>query len=390
MTFAAAQVTAEYRRGAELRVPQQVPMNMTSHGSITMRNAEPDARHRINQSTGRRSGVLLATGAAMAAAALLVRYKTRQAERRHPPLGQFIEVDGVRLHYVERGQGQPLVILHGNGGMVEDLDNSGLLDLASIKYRVIAFDRPGFGYSDRPRGKMWTPEAQAELLHHALQYLGIEQAVVVGHSWGTLVAIAMALKYPAYMRGLVLLSGYYFPSVRLDVPLFSVPAIPLLGTLMRHTFSPLLGRLLWPLLVRRVFAPAHVPARFAAFPIWMALRPKQLRASAAENAMMIPAAIALRSRYQELHMPVVILAGDNDHFVSTRYQSSRLHARLLQGGIHLAPGAGHMIHYLAPREIMAAIDEAMQAAKLPDLPAPPMPAGYRPDTAGITEAVNWP
>jgi hypothetical protein len=99
----------------------------------------------------RRARLLLGTGAALAAMAMFVRYRTKKTEQENPPIAKFIEVDGVHLHYVERGQGQTVVLLHGNGTMAKELDVSGLLDLASEKYRVIAFDRPGYGYSERPR-----------------------------------------------------------------------------------------------------------------------------------------------------------------------------------------------------------------------------------------------
>ena len=96
---------------------------------------------------------------ALAASAILNRVLAKMAERRNPPIGRFIVVDGVRLHYVERGKGRPLVLIHGNGTMIQDFDSSGLVDAAAKTYRVIAFDRPGFGYSDRPRSTIWTPEA---------------------------------------------------------------------------------------------------------------------------------------------------------------------------------------------------------------------------------------
>ncbi|MGI8739037.1 MAG: alpha/beta fold hydrolase [Gammaproteobacteria bacterium] len=81
--------------------------------------------------------------------------------------------------------------------MIQDFDISGLVDLAAEHYRVIVFDRPGYGYSARPRGgKPWDPKAQADLLHSALQRLHVERPIVVGHSWGTLVAVSMALDYP--------------------------------------------------------------------------------------------------------------------------------------------------------------------------------------------------
>ena len=113
------------------------------------------------------SHVYLTAAAAVAAvltvAAVVNRSLARKAERDNPPLGQFIEVNGVRLHYLERGSGEPLVLLHGNGSMIEDFESSGLIKRASKNYRVIAFDRPGFGHSERPRNVVWTPERQADV-----------------------------------------------------------------------------------------------------------------------------------------------------------------------------------------------------------------------------------
>src|SRR3954469_8062763 len=117
--------------------------------------------------------VLAATVAPLGAAALYNGYRTRQVERRHPPAGRFIEVDGIRLHYLERGAGTPVVLIHGNVVTAEDWVLSGVLDrIAERGHRVIAFDRPGYGYSDRPRRTAWTAKAQADLLRHAFARLG--------------------------------------------------------------------------------------------------------------------------------------------------------------------------------------------------------------------------
>jgi pimeloyl-ACP methyl ester carboxylesterase len=222
---------------------------------------------------------------------------------------------------------------------------------------------PGYGYSARPRRKLWNPRAQAELLHKALQRLGVVRPIVAGHSWGTLVALALALQYPAYVQSLILLSGYYFPTFRLDVPLLSSPAIPVLGDIMRYTISPFLGRLMWLGLLKVIFGPAPVPPRFSQFPVWMALRPSQLRASAAESALMIPAVIGLRHYYRELRMPVVIMAGADDRFVHANRHSVRLHDELPRSDLRLIPGAGHMVHQTVPHEVSAAIDSAAKQPK---------------------------
>jgi pimeloyl-ACP methyl ester carboxylesterase len=344
----------------------------------TIRGANPDAG-----ATALRTGALLA-GIGLAASFLYVRAKTKQVEREHPPEGKFVSVDGVRLHYIERGSGPALVLLHGNGVFSGDFQASGLMESASEHYRVIAFDRPGYGYSERPLGTVWTPQNQARLLHHALQEIGVDSAIVLGHSWGTLVALSMALDVPDFVRGLVLMSGYYYPSVRLDVPLLSAPAIPVLGDVMRYTVSPLLGRLMWPAMVKRVFAPLRVAQSFRDLPVWMMLRPKQLRASAAESALMVPATMTLAKRYPELKVPVTIIAGTKDKIVDFGHNSERLNERIGHSELVLEPGVGHMTHYAHPEKVLAAVDAlAAQVGEALPIRSPRAEALARASESGV-------
>ena len=300
------------------------------------------------------SAVALGTLAAMA---LINRYLADKAERDNPPAGRFLKVNGVRLHFVERGTGDTVVLLHGNGSMIQDFESSGLIDLVAKDHRVIVFDRPGFGHSERPRNVVWTPNAQAELIQRALAQLGVSNAIVLGHSWGASVAVAMALKYPTLVRGLVLASGYCYPTPRPDVVAMAVPSLPVVGDILSHTLSPLLSRLIWPLMLRKIFGPRSVPKKFGAFPREMALRPSQIRASAAESALMIPDAFMLRHRYPDLKMPVVILAGDQDKLVDTDTQSARLHLDVSQSLFRRITGNGHMVQQTATDQVMAAISE---------------------------------
>jgi pimeloyl-ACP methyl ester carboxylesterase len=302
------------------------------------------------------SGKALLLGAvALAALALGNHAAARRAERRHKPQGRFIEVDGVRLHYTDRGTGQPIVLLHGNAVTGDDYDTSGVAGPLIETNRVIVFDRPGFGHSDRPHGRLWTAAEQAELLHRALRQLGVERPVVVGHSWGAIVALAMATRHPADVAGLVLLSGYYFWTLRPDVLLVAPGATPVLGDILRYTVSPLLGRLFMPLLKRGMFSPLPVPARFrAAYSDAMALRPSQIRASSMDGALMIPGALDLRGRYPGLAMPVVIMAGQDDKVVFKR-GAEKLRAKIPGSVLRIVEGVGHMLHYAVPRQVVAAI-----------------------------------
>ena len=165
-------------------------------------------RNRRGQASNSFAVAAAVAAGALAATALLNRHLAKKAERDNPPAGRFLEADSVRLHYVERGSGEPLVLLHGNGSMIQDFESSGLVDLATKSYRVIIIDRPGFGHSSRPRNVVWTPDAQAQLIRRAFERLGVSQAIVLGHSWGASVAVALALKFPNMVRGLVLASGY--------------------------------------------------------------------------------------------------------------------------------------------------------------------------------------
>jgi len=295
--------------------------------------------------------------AALAAIAVVNRHLAKKAEHDNPPAGSFLELNGVRLHYVERGSGEPLVLLHGNGSMIQDFESSGLIDLAAKNYRVIVFDRPGFGHSDRPRNVVWTPDAQAELIKHALARLGVSNAIVLGHSWGASVAVALALKYPDLVRGLVLASGYYFPTARPDVVAMSAPSLPLIGDILSYTLSPLISRAMWPVMMTKIFGPRSVPKKYKAFPKEMALRPSQIRASAAESALMIPDAFRFRSQYADLKMPVVIIAGEQDRLIDIDTQSARLHSDISQSRFNRVAGNGHMIQQTATDQVMSAIRE---------------------------------
>ncbi|SNS50634.1 Pimeloyl-ACP methyl ester carboxylesterase [Noviherbaspirillum humi] len=328
---------------------------------------------------GKSMPVIAGLLATLAASAAFVRYKTNQVEKQNPPAGKFVEVNGVRLHYVERGEGQALVLLHGNGTSSQEVDSSGLIDVASASHRVLAFDRPGYGYSERPGRMKWNAEAQADLLHEALQRLGVEKPIIVAHSWATMVAIAFALRHPGAARSLVLLSGYYYPTPRMDVAAFSPTALPVVGDAMRHTVSPLIGRAMWPAFLAKLFAPTAAPQRFLSeYPVWMSLRPGQLRATTEEIAMMIPSAAELSARYGELKLPVVIMAGKSDLHVLPRLHSERLHAAIPHSKLVLVSGVGHMVTHSALPEVMQAIrtaDGDSHAMASQGVPAAPASAG---------------
>jgi pimeloyl-ACP methyl ester carboxylesterase len=304
-----------------------------------------------------RAGML--TGAAALAAAgtaAWVQQRARRAEREHQPSGRRIEIEGVALHYVERGNGPPVVLIHGNTVSSADFEASGMLDRLALNHRVIAFDRPGFGHSDRPRDRLWTPATQGELLHAALARLNVDRPAIVGHSMGTLVALAMAIDKPAQVGALVLLGGYYYPSVRVDAFLTAPVAAPVLGDVMRYTVSALFARATITHMVKAMFAPNDIPPDFfPAISREMMLRPLQLRANAEDAAFMVPAAASIARRLDGLRMPVTLCAGAADGIVDPEAHSGRLHRDVPHSRLIVVPNCGHMVHYEVPDKIAAAL-----------------------------------
>lgn len=300
-------------------------------------------------------GAALMTVAALAGASAWNRRQAARAERRSPPTGRFLDIDGVRLHYLEKGEGSVVVLLHGNGMQAGDFVASGLFDLLARRHRVIAFDRPGFGYSTRPTGRVWTPSAQAAVLRAAFDELDIDEAVVVGHSLGASVATALAIDSPEAVRGLVLLSGYFYPTPRLET-LFGLQALPGIGSVLNRSVMPLAARLLSRLTTRRMFSPHAVPPKFEALvPRGMRARPSQITAAASDGSLMVPTAFRMRRHYWEILQPTTIFTGDADRVVDPGRQSLRLHREIAHSDLRILPRVGHMIHYAAARKIAAVV-----------------------------------
>lgn len=119
--------------------------------------------------------------------------------------GREVHVDGVRLHYVEAGEGPPLLLLHGLNGSTFSFRL--LMPYLALHFRTIALDLKGFGYSDRPPDGDYSLGEQARLVAGFLDALAIDKAFVLGHSLGGAVAMRLALGYPERVERLILVSA---------------------------------------------------------------------------------------------------------------------------------------------------------------------------------------
>jgi pimeloyl-ACP methyl ester carboxylesterase len=124
------------------------------------------------------------------------------------PAGRFITLQGVRLYVEEKGpaDGPPIILLHGLFGSTETWRDN-VDALAEAGWRVINYDRPGYGLSDKPEDFNYSVPNQADLTMELLTQAGIPQAVVLGHSAGANVAAHIAVRHPERVMQLVLVDA---------------------------------------------------------------------------------------------------------------------------------------------------------------------------------------
>ncbi|WP_103333436.1 alpha/beta fold hydrolase [Pseudotabrizicola formosa] len=292
------------------------------------------------------------------------RLTTREAAARasHPPTGQFVTVEGVRVHLQVAGSGPDLVMIHGANGNLREFTFA-LMEQLSRRYRVIAVDRPGLGYSDPVPGDQASVAAQARLLRAAVEQLGASAPIVLGQSYGGSVALAWALQSPP--AALVLVSSPSLPWPGALDPWYRITAT----ALGRHTLVPLASALVTEGFVRTtidaVFAPQAAPEGYADhLGIGLTLRRDSLAINVMQINQLRPQVEAMQQDYPTLTLPVELVHGDADTIVPLHIHSAPLAQILPNAALTVLPGAGHMPHHTHPETVIAAIDRAAQRAGL--------------------------
>jgi pimeloyl-ACP methyl ester carboxylesterase len=126
--------------------------------------------------------------------------------RREAPAGQFVRAGGQLVHVEQAGSGEPVVLLHGFGASTYSWRK--VVPALAERYRVVAIDLNGFGYTQRPRSReSYTREGQAKLVTDTMDALGIARAHLVGHSYGGGITLYLASRHPERFRSMVLVDS---------------------------------------------------------------------------------------------------------------------------------------------------------------------------------------
>lgn len=285
-------------------------------------------------------------------------------ERMTPPLGQVLQQDGKTVHVWVQGSGPDVILLHGASGNLRDFT----FDLApklAQDFRVIAFDRPGLGYSEALGPDGDSPQDQARHLAKVADQLGVRQAVIVGHSYGGAVAMAWALERPDQTAALVSLAGAVNPWPGGLGLWYDIVGSKLGGATIVPLIAAFVPKSRAERAVAQIFTPDPVPQGYVDYiGVDLTLRSSVLRANGQQVGGLRPHVVAMSQRYPDLKVPVEILHGAADDTVPLSIHSQPLSQAIPGARLTVLDGVGHMPHHADPAATLRVIRRAAQRSGL--------------------------
>jgi len=282
----------------------------------------------------------------------------QKAEAALPPKGKFTDVPGGRLHWVEKGEGQPVVMIHGLAGSHYNFTYAMLDQLAEKGYRAIAVDRPGCGWSERDGDEQARIPNQAAMIAAWLEKEGIEKPLLVGHSLGGAVSLALAVNHPDQVAGLALISALVqAPEAPSDAFAGINIANPGIRNFVAHTSATPMAIRTGEKTLSIVFGPDPAPADFRTRGGGLlGLRPRAFYAAATDLHAVEKDMDNVTARIGEISVPVGMFYGEDDLILVAPEQISALTARLPHAVIEAVPNHGHMPLIIIPDEVTGFVE----------------------------------
>ena len=292
---------------------------------------------------------------------------TRRIEAAVPINGRFLEINGERFHYVDEGKGPPLVMIHGLMGSSRNLTYA-LSARLREHFRVITVDRPGSGYSTRHAGTAADLPGQARQVASFIQTLDLDKPLVLGHSLGGAIALALALDHPHAVSGLILVAPLTHPQRLLPLVFMSLAIRPgWLRRFMSHTLTMPIGLLTKGSVVKGVFAPDPAPEDFATRGGGLlGMRPENFYAASTEINLVNDFLPDMVKRYPQLTLPIGLIYGAQDKVLDFRKHGQAL-ASLVPGlKLQLVEGRGHMLPITATERVAAVVEQIDKRVRPPE------------------------
>jgi pimeloyl-ACP methyl ester carboxylesterase len=302
-------------------------------------------------------------GVIVAGLVLFTAWTARRVEKALPPRGRFIDVDGTRIHYLDKGTGPTLLLVHGLAGQMHNFTHS-LLGKLMRDFRVVIVDRPGSGYSTRPTEELAMISAQARVISRFCELLGLERPLIVGHSLGGAIALALALNHPDQVAGLALLAPVTHEPEQVPPPFDGMEiASPLLRRVIAWTLATPLSMINRERALTTLFGPQPVADDFAIRGgALLNLRPKSFIGASGDLMAARSELAEMPRRYRDLTMPVGILYGTDDRILDPALHGKGLAAKLTGADLEMIEGGGHMILITSADQAAAFIARMAQRA----------------------------
>jgi pimeloyl-ACP methyl ester carboxylesterase len=271
--------------------------------------------------------------------------------RRYPRAGEQLDFHGSRLHFTRSGEGPLVVLVHGANGTGHDFPAELVRDLER-DHTVLAFDRPGHGWSEAPAGPLGLAE-NAAALRALLEAQGARNATVVGHSYGAAVALRAAIEAPERVGHVVAVT----PCTAIDARNERYARAPMVGGPPGRLLFQFIALPLLPLalpLRAQAWHPERPPRGWTASRAF-AYVPSQMHASA-RNFRTLHADMAWLERHLgSLRARLTVIAGAMDLVTPPERHVAWLSPAFPAATVEVLPRAGHWLVRLRPEVVTAAV-----------------------------------
>jgi pimeloyl-ACP methyl ester carboxylesterase len=280
---------------------------------------------------------------------------TKFAEKNVPIKGQVLDIAGFNLHgYIEGNGSQDIVFIHGSLSNLRDWVFAAR-SISKRDNRFIYIDRPGFGYSERDNSE-WDAERQADQARAYVKKFNAKNLILVGHSWGALVAMSWAAKYPEEVKGVISISGVNMPfsgvsKIANDTGLFSLAYELYFTNVARKVDSGSIEKF-----AGRMFKPQDIPKAYLAYlGSDLSRRLSTIKANKSDVSVTSEALDKNFAFYDHMEMPIEIIHGEKDFLLPVKSQAVAFHEVIPNSRLHMLPTVGHMAHHFASKEISDSI-----------------------------------
>jgi pimeloyl-ACP methyl ester carboxylesterase len=306
--------------------------------------------------------LLWVVGLAAAALALFTWFIGSRIARGFPAKGDWMLIEGERIHYRSMGEGPPIVIVHGLGGQTRNFDYLPLADLAK-RWRLVLIDRPGSGHSPRRDPRKAPIPAQAQLVIAIIRQLQFKQRpLLVGHSLGGAIALSVALQQPDCVAGIGLIAPLTHHDGTVPAP-FRALAIETtwLRRLFAHTLAAPLAIVNTNAALRALFGPDEAPKDFGTRGGGlMTLQPSAFYESSSDMTAVGQDLPSQQERYDQIRLPVHLLFGDGDRILDWHAQGESVRDKVPGAQLRVIPG-GHMLPVTQAAATAAWLEETARA-----------------------------